>query len=261
MSPKRIYMTYGVILAAGSGKRMKTKQKKQFISINKKPILYYSLEKFLKIKKFDVIIIVINKEDEKNKVIIDLLKKYNKQIQRNKLYIVLGGKERYDSVFNAISFINDIYGINKNDKVLIHDSARPNVNVDDINSLIKTLNKFKAITLGYKLSDSIKQIKKSNLKKYATISPVGEDIIRPKEVIKSLNREEYYLITTPQGFNLKILYDAYQKFLRNKKKYKITDDLQMIEYFSKFKTYILDSSKLNYKITIQEDLNVVKYLL
>ena len=46
-----------------------------------------------------------------------------------------------------------------------------------------------------------------------------------------------------------------------KNKLKITDDLQIIEYYSKTKTYILNSSKLNYKITTQEDLNMVKYLL
>ena len=241
-------MTYGVILAAGSGKRMKTKEKKQFISINKKPILYYSIEKFLKIRKFDIIIIVINKEDENNKIILDLLKKYNKEIQKNKLYIVLGGKERYDSVYNAISFIDGVYGINKNDKILIHDSARPNVEINDIKNLIKSLDKYKAITLGYKSSDSIKYIR---VNKNNAI----------KEVIKSVNRDEYYLITTPQGFNLKVLYDSYQNFIKNKQKYKITDDLQIVEYFSKFKTYILDSSKLNYKITIQEDLNMLKYLL
>ena len=240
-------MTYGVILAAGSGKRMKTKEKKQFISINNKPILYYSLEKFLKIRKFDVIIIVINKEDENNKVILDLLNKYKKEIINNKLYIVLGGKERYDSVYNTISFINELYGIEKNDKVLIHDSARPNVVINDIENLIKSLDKYKSITLGYNLSDSIKQIKPQK-------SPI-------KEVIKSVDRDEYFLITTPQGFNLKILYDAYQKFIKGKNSFKITDDLQIIEYFSKFKTYILDSSKLNYKITIQEDLNMLKYIL
>ena len=149
-----------------------------------------------------------------------------------------------------------MYGINKLDNILIHDSARPNVGITDINALIKSLKKYKAVTLGYKLSDSIKKIKNNS-------KPI-------KEVIKSVNRDEYYLISTPQGFNLELLYDCYKKYyndksnfkiLKNKKANKITDDLQIIEYYSKYKTYILDSSRLNLKITVQDDLNMVKYLL
>ena len=250
-------MTYGIILAAGSGKRMKTKQKKQFISINNKPILYYSLEKFLKIKDIDVLILVINNDDKNNLVIKNIINKYNKIINKNKLYIITGGKERYDSVYNAISFIDQVYGINKLDNVLIHDSARPNVEINDIKNLLNSLNKYKAITLGYKLSDSIKQIKSS----------IGSPV---KEVIKSVNRDEYYLISTPQGFNLDLLYNCYKKYyidkikksnVKSKIPRKITDDLQMIEYYSKYKTYILDSSRLNLKITVQDDLNMIKYIL
>ena len=56
-------MIYGIILAAGSGSRMKTKDKKQFIKINNKPILLYSIDKFLKVKKINRLIILINKRD------------------------------------------------------------------------------------------------------------------------------------------------------------------------------------------------------
>ena len=249
-------MTYGIILAAGSGKRMKTKQKKQFISINGKPILNYSLEKFFKIKNIDVLVLVINNKDKNNIIIKNIIKKYNNYITKNKLYIITGGKERYDSVYNAISFIEQVYSINELDNVLIHDSARPNVSISDIEVLIKSLKKYKAVTLGYKLSDSIKKIKNSS-------KPV-------KEVIKSVNRDEYYLISTPQGFNLQLLYNCYKNYynnknnikkLKNDKLLKITDDLQIIEYFSKYKTYILDSSRLNLKITVQDDLNMIKYML
>lgn len=251
MRARKEYMTYGVILAAGSGSRMKTKQKKQFISINNKPILNYSLEKFFKIKCFDVIILVINPSDKNSKIIKNIINKYCKESAKNKFYIITGGRERYDSVYNSLCFIEQVYGINKSDKILIHDSARPNVHIDDIKELIKSLNKYKAITLGYKLSDSIKKIKNN---KNAKVN----------EVIESVNRDEYYLISTPQGFNLDLLYKCYQKYYNyknNKNVFKITDDLQIIEYFSKNKTYILDSSKLNYKITIQDDLNLIKYLL
>ena len=249
-------MIYGVILAAGSGTRMKTKQKKQFIKINGKPMLNYSIEKFIKIKKIDVLILVINSNDKNNIAIKNIMKKYNTEISNNKLHIITGGKERYDSVYNSLNYINEFYGISKSDKILIHDSARPNVNISDIKDLIKYLDKYSAITLGYKLADSIKKIENNKLK--------------IKEVIESVDRDNYYLISTPQGFNLELLFKCYEKYNKykmnnyakiSKNIHKITDDLQIIEYFSKCKTFILDSSNLNYKITIQKDLNMLKSLL
>ena len=103
------------------------------------------------------------------------------------------------------------------------------------------------MTLGSRLTDTIKKIKFNRNKLF--------------EVIETVNRDEYFLIKTPQGFNLKLLYDSYNKFMNSSKKLKITDDLQIIEYFSKAKTYILDSSQFNYKITTKNDLNVLKYIM
>lgn len=240
-------MIYGIILAAGSGSRMKTKDKKQFIKINNKPILFYSIDKFLKVKKINKLIIVINKNDFDNSIFKSLLKIYNKDISSGKINFVFGGKERYNSVYNALSFLDEYMDTKPNDKVLIHDSARPNVDINDINNLIKSLNKYKAITLGYKLSDSIKLIKKSN------------DCL--KQVVKSIDRNSHYLISTPQGFDFKTVYNCYNKFVKSKKKLNITDDMQIIEYFSNEKGYILDSNKLNFKITTKDDLNMIKYII
>ena len=240
-------MIYGIILAAGSGSRMKTKDKKQFIKINNKPILFYSIDKFLKVKKINRLIIVINKNDFDNSIFKSLLKIYNKDISSGKINFVFGGKERYDSVYNALSFIYEYMDVKSKDKVLIHDSARPNVDINDINNLIKNLNKYKAVTLGYKLSDSIKLIKKSNNSL--------------KQVIKSIDRNSHYLISTPQGFDFKTIYNCYKKFVKTKKKLNITDDMQIIEYFSNEKGYILDSNRLNFKITTKEDLNMIKYII
>ena len=240
-------MIYGIILAAGNGSRMKTKDKKQFIKINNKPILFYSIDKFLKIKKISKLIIVINKKDFNNTIFKSLLNVYNKDISSGRINFVFGGKERYDSVYNALCFIDEYMDIKQNDTVLIHDSARPNVDVNDINNLIKLLNKYKAVTLGYGLSDSIKLIKKSNNSL--------------KQVVNSIDRNTHYLISTPQGFDFKTIYNCYNNFVKSKKNLNITDDLQIIENYSNIKCYILDSNKLNFKITTKNDLNMIKYIL
>ena len=54
-------MTYAILLAAGRSNRMKTKEKKQFITINNKPILFYSIDKFVKLKEIEKILIVMTK--------------------------------------------------------------------------------------------------------------------------------------------------------------------------------------------------------
>lgn len=240
-------MIYGIILAAGSGIRMKLKNKKQYLMINNKPVLFYSIDKFLSIKKINKIIVVINEKDINNSVVKLLLKKYRKEINNGKICFVFGGKERYNSVYNALQFINEYIGVKPKDKVLIHDSARPNVYTNDINRLIKCLSNHKAVSLGFKLSDSIKSIIKSS-----------SDL---KKVKNSIDRDSHYLISTPQGFNLNMIIKCYDKFIKSSRKLKITDDLQIVEYFSKTNTYILDSNKLNLKITTKYDLNMVKYLL
>ena len=240
-------MTYGIILAAGQGSRMKTKEKKQFIKIRNKPVLFYSIDKFLNIKNIKKLIVVIN-NDKSNEIIFkELLINYNKEIDAGRLLFVFGGKERYNSVYNALSYLNEYCNISSKDKVLIHDSARPNVDNKDIKKLMLYLNKYKAITLAYKLSDSIKQIKSINN--------------NVKLVLQSVDRDKFYLVSTPQGFNFRLLFDCYRKFLKSKNTLKITDDLQIIELFSKNKTYVLDSSKLNFKITTQDDLNMIKYII
>ena len=240
-------MLYGVILAAGSGKRMHSKLKKQFMQINNKPMFYYSVDKFLKVKSINKIILVINEIDKNDKYIKDFIIKYKKCLLNDRINIITGGKERYDSVYNSLNYIKSYYSISKNDKIIIHDSARPNVDIDDIKKLITLLNKYKVITLASKLTDTIKEIKPSN-----------GDV---KRVVKTLDRSKYYLIQTPQGFNLKLLMDCYMRFNSSNKNYKITDDLQIIENYSNVKPFVLDSSSLNFKITTQNDLNMVKYII
>ena len=220
-------MTYGIILAAGQGSRMKTKEKKQFVKIRNKPVLFYSIDKFLSIKNIKKLIVVINNDKSNARIFNKILKNYNKEIETGSL--------------------NEFCNVSTKDKVLIHDSARPNVDIKDIKKLLLYLNKYNAITLAYKLSDSIKLIKN-----------IDSNI---KLVLKSVDRDNFYLISTPQGFNFKLLFDCYQKFLNSKKSVKITDDLQIIELFSNNKTYILDSSKLNFKITTKDDLNMIKYII
>lgn len=240
-------MNFGIILASGKGQRFSKSTQKQFYKINNKKILYYSIDKFLQLKNIDIILLILNKQIINSDNFKDILKIYKKELQQEKVYIVFGGKERYDSVYNALSFINDFFTIKKNDNVIIHDAARPNVNINDIKKLIYYLNKYDAVSLSYKLNDSIKEKK-----------IINDGIC---EVIKSYDRDKFSMISTPQGFNFNLILNCYNKFINNKKEHKITDDLQIVELFSKTKSYLIDSDSRNIKITTKNDLQMLKNVL
>ena len=107
-------MISAIILAGGKGKRMNYERSKQFILIKEKPVLVYTLEKFINNKNIDEIVLVLP-EDEVEYCKREVLEKYSINVDR----IVVGGKERQDSVFNALKVLKDT------DIVLIHDGARP----------------------------------------------------------------------------------------------------------------------------------------
>lgn len=105
-----------IVLAAGSGSRMKSKTKKQFMEIKGKLVIWYSLFEFEK-SRVDEIILVTGKED------IDyckkeIVEKYNLKKIKN---VVAGGSERYESVYNGLKEVTG-------NIVLIHDGARPLIN-------------------------------------------------------------------------------------------------------------------------------------
>ena len=128
-------MISAIVLAGGRGKRMNYHKSKQFIEIKGKPVLVYTLEKFIYNKSIDEVILVLP-EDE-----VDYLK-----VDR----IVIGGKERQDSVFNALE------AMEKADIVLIHDGARPFINEKIIEEGIKYANIYGAAAPGVTPKDTIK---------------------------------------------------------------------------------------------------------
>ena len=121
-----------IVLAAGNGRRMNSKTKKQYIMIKGKPVLWYSLFAFEQ-SKTDEVILVTSKDDIEycQNEIVD---KYNlKKVKK----IVEGGAERYNSVYNGLKeAIGDI--------VLIHDGARPMVNRKIIEECIAGAESYKA---------------------------------------------------------------------------------------------------------------------
>ena len=220
-----------IVLAAGSGKRMNSKVHKQYLIIQDRPVLYYSLKAF-EDSAVDEIVLVVGKGEEKfcRKEIVD---KYG--ISKVKA-IVEGGKERYHSVFEGLKQTSDA------DYVLIHDGARPFVNQDIIRRCMQEVQKYQACVVGMPVKDTIKIADEGG---YAKQTP---------------DRKNVWMIQTPQTFSYALIYEAYEEMLKTEDA-AITDDAMVLERIKGKKSKLIEGSNRNIKITTPEDLLIANVYL
>ena len=219
-----------VIVAAGTGSRMNMGINKQFIKLEGKEIIAYTIEKFYNNSNIEDIVVVV-KEDESEFFKKEILDKYNfKNVK-----IAYGGKERQDSVYNGLKFLDE-----KCDVVLIHDGARPFVSDKIIDKSIEEAKEHKAIVVGVPVKDTIKVIDND------------------KNIVDTPNRSVLWAVQTPQTFDYNILIDAYKDAFKNK--FYGTDDAMLVERIG-YKVKMLEGSYNNIKITTQEDLNIGSQIL
>ena len=220
-----------IVLAAGSGKRMTSKVHKQYLIIQDRPVLYYSLKAF-EDSAVDEIVLVVGKGEEEfcRKEIVD---KYG--ISKVKA-IVEGGKERYHSVFEGLKQTSDA------DYVLIHDGARPFVNQDIIRRCMQEVQKYQACVVGMPVKDTIKIADEEG---YAKQTP---------------DRKNVWMIQTPQTFSYALIYEAYGEMLKTEDT-AITDDAMVLERIKGKKSKLIEGSYRNIKITTPEDLLIANVYL
>ena len=220
-----------IVLAAGSGKRMNSQVHKQYLIIQDRPVLYYSLKAF-EDSAVDEIVLVVGKGEEEfcRKEIVD---KYG--ISKVKA-IVEGGKERYHSVFEGLKQTSDA------DYVLIHDGARPFVNQDIIRRCMQEVQKYQACVVGMPVKDTIKIADEEG---YAKETP---------------DRKNVWMIQTPQTFSYALIYEAYEEMLKTEDT-AITDDAMVLERIKGKKSKLIEGSYRNIKITTPEDLLIANVYL
>lgn len=222
-------MVSAIVLAGGRGKRMGNAQSKQYIQVNGKPILYYTLKQFIKNNFIDKVILVVP-EDEKDYCKSQVLDKYKLTVDK----IVAGGKERQDSVYNALNELEN------SDIVLIHDGARPFVSQRIIKDAIKYAKIYKAAAPGVMPKDTIKIKNEDNFS------------------VDTLKRSSLVAIQTPQAFDFNLIYKCHKE-IKNKG-IMVTDDTSAVELFGS-KVYIYEGDYTNIKITTPEDLILADYFL
>ena len=213
-----------VIVAAGSGSRMKRDINKQFIKLDGKEIIAYTIEKFYKSEDIDDIVIVI-KENEEKYFIENIINKYG----FDNIKLAYGGKERQDSVYNGIKKLN-----RNCERVLIHDGARPFVNENIIKNSIKEAKENNAVVVGVPVKDTIKVVDSDG------------------NIVDTPNRSLLWSVQTPQSFKYEIITKAYEYAYSND--YYGTDDAMLVEHIG-YNVKMIEGSYDNIKITTEEDLH------
>lgn len=208
-----------ILLMAGSSNRFNEGINKTLYEINNKHLFLYSLEKFNQLDIKDIYL-VIRKDDED-----EVLEVLNSTGFQN-VKIIIGGKERQDSVINALKEVTTEY-------VFIHDTARPITNIQDIVKLYEDVRIDENIcgSLYHDVTDTIKEV---------------------SDKVRHLDRSKLKAVTTPQIFRI----DGYSRILNNKNL--ITDELSI---FSDNDITFTKETTPNIKVTTKDDLDYVKYLL
>ncbi|MCS7250330.1 MAG: 2-C-methyl-D-erythritol 4-phosphate cytidylyltransferase [candidate division WOR-3 bacterium] len=216
---------YGIILAAGKGRRFGFL--KQFFFIKNNPLFIYSVIAFENSLCDEIFIVTLkNKKEE----VWNWIKKLSfKKVKK----VIIGGKERFHSVRKALKFLPN-HGY-----VAIHDASRPLITPTFVNQGFKLVEKYKAVIFGIKSEDTLKTVFNN-------------------QVIATLDREHIYRIQTPQFFEINLLKKAYQ--LAKKEKWQGTDDAFFLEKAG-FPVYLFEGDKKNLKVTTKEDLELIKNLI
>ena len=228
-------MAIAVVLAGGSGSRMKSNIAKQYINLCGREVLSYSLETFQKHEAVTDIIIVVRAGEEeycREKIV----ERYN--IDKAK-YICAGGTNRYDSVQNGLRYAVKLAEDNMNDIVMIHDGARPFVTAEMIDRSIGAAGEYGACTVGVPAKDTIKIV---DDKLFGVQTP---------------DRKYLYQIQTPQTFRIGLLKEAYEK-MRMDENPNITDDTMLVEQYKGVPSKVVMGDYRNIKITTPEDIEIAE---
>ena len=249
---------YAIVLAAGSGRRMHSKTKKQFMEILGKPLFSWSASRFDHHPAVDGIILTTGEED------IPYMKELTGTdgvCPLQKLAaIVAGGKERYNSVFEGLKKVAELEKLDtaspdtgmtssgtQDPLIMIHDCARPLLTDAIIDDALHYAEKYHAAVIGMPVKDTIKVLDADHFVK------------------ETPERSSLWLMQTPQSFDFSLIYKAYAAMIRQDESGRlmipVTDDAMVVESFAGQRVKIIPGSYENIKVTTPEDVKIAELYL
>lgn len=232
-----------VVLAAGSGSRMKADRAKQYLLLEGKPLIWYALEAVEQSKIIDDCILVTG-AGELEYVRKEIVEKYGFcKVQQ----VIAGGAQRWESVCCAMEFLEKSRS-RLEGYFFIHDGARPFLTEKILESTYRAVQEYHACVAAVPSKDTIKL---ADAQGFAKETP---------------DRRFVWSIQTPQVFDAKLIVNAYKMMKKSAaqleaKGIAVTDDASVVELFTDTKVRLAQGSYENIKITTPEDMRIAKALL
>jgi 2-C-methyl-D-erythritol 4-phosphate cytidylyltransferase len=219
-----------IIVAGGSGIRMGSRIRKQYLLLGERPVLGYTLLAFEAADLVKDIVLVVPGPD------FDFCRETLLPPLRLKKSVALvsGGRERQDSVFNGLEAISG------DPLVVIHDAVRPLVAPGAIDACVRCAGEYEACILGLPANDTLKRVEASF------------------RIAGTLERESIWLAQTPQTFRYALIREAHLKAREDR--YAGTDDASLVERLGR-EVRIIPGTRRNFKITSREDLALAEEIL
>jgi len=228
-----------IVLAAGSGSRMKSDVAKQYMLLAGKPLIWYALHAVEVSEIIDNCILVTGADDIPY-VQAEIVEKFGfHKVEK----IVAGGTERYWSVANALEAVEQEEGY-----LFIHDGARPFLTEQIFKNTYEAVQKYHACVAAMPVKDTVKIVDEDG---FAVTTP---------------DRRRVWTIQTPQVFDTKLIKNAYRTLREQHKELvrkgiAITDDAGVVELFTSCKVKMVEAAYENLKITTPEDIKIAETLL
>jgi len=230
-------MIYGLILAAGSGKRMGEKIPKQYMKVGEKTIISLTVRRFIESGYFDKLLVLVPE---------DRLKYTEKILAEdfggnNDIDVIIGGELRNDTIIKGINFIEERYGLDDETLLITHDGARPFVDEETLAANINAL----------KLHDVCD-----------TVIPATDTIIKSEKgdyLDEIPDRKYLYQSQTPQSFKAKKFREYYLS-LDEAERLELTDAIKVFA-IKKEQVYLVKGTSTNIKITYPSDIILAEAIL
>lgn len=230
-------MNIGIILASGVGKRMGAGKNKTLVTLGGKPIIFYTLRAFEKSRDIKGVVLVVGEKDRS--AFRQIIKKYRfKKI----LGVISGGKERQDSGYAGIEFVNNYFESRDRNKLvlLFHNGANPFVSEEEIRACVLGAKRNGACAVAHRTKDTIREVNARGLS------------------VRVLDRKMLWNMQTPQVITFALAKKAFEK--ANRDNFLGTDDVSLVERLGK-KVKIIEAGKNNFKLTTPLDLELAKIIL
>lgn len=228
-----------IVPAAGSGRRMQSRIPKQYLTLSGKPVLWHTLVRLIDaLPSLHSLTVALTPGDQEGEALLSQLASAWPDVN---IISVPGGRERSDSVLNALNAVADL--VDDGDWVLVHDAARPCVRQDDIARMMHELNANPEVAGGLLATPVSATLKRSD----------ADDC-----VAETVDRQQMWAAATPQVFRFEALRSALQAAVESGKV--VTDEASAMEAQGA-RIKLVACQPDNIKITWQGDLLMAEAIM